>query len=173
MDHAVVLFGEREPQVFCQMRSIQPFGGDADDLCAVTLYGPDAPIVEVLISSYLAYPQSEQYNVSGTYGGLTGGPKGLKWRYFDPARAPQHEFWRPWSQERRYCSEKLDWIEESWSREEGALSVFESNSRAFYSNIHDVLSAGAELVVKPSEVRRQVAVIEECHRQNPLPVRVP
>jgi len=172
MDHAVMLFGNREPRVFCQMRSIQPFGGDADDLCAVTLYGQGAPLVEVLISSYLVYPLGDMYNVSGTHGGLAGGPDGLRWRYFDPATAPDHALWQPWSQDRQYCREELEWVEETWEPKPSELDAFQQNSRAFYANLYDVLTESAELVVKPSEVRRQIAVIEECHRQNPLPRRV-
>ena len=30
---------------------------------------------------------------------------------------------------------------------------------------------GAELLIKPEQSRKQIAVIEECHRQNPLPTR--
>jgi scyllo-inositol 2-dehydrogenase (NADP+) len=170
LDQAIVLFGERQPQVFCRMKSIQPFGGDADDWTAVTLYGDDAPVIEILVSSYLAYPLGEQYNISGTYGGLTGGPRGLNWRYFDPDKAPRHDFWRPWSQDRKYCSEELPWVEERWEPAQD-LNDLQHNSRAFYDNLYAALVRGAELVVKPEQVRRQIAVLEECHRQNPLPRR--
>ena len=42
-------------------------------------------------------------------------------------------------------------------------------------NIYDALTTGAPLKVKLSQIRRQIAIIEECHRQNPLPkfVKVP
>ena len=36
-------------------------------------------------------------------------------------------------------------------------------------NIHDVLRNGAEPLILPAEVRRQIAVVEECLRQSPLP----
>jgi hypothetical protein len=42
-------------------------------------------------------------------------------------------------------------------------------AQAFYGNLYDALTAGAPLAVPPSQVRQQIAVIEECHRQNPLP----
>ena len=51
------------------------------------------------------------------------------------------------------------------------MSAFELLSREFYNNVYDVLVHDKELVVKPQEVRRQIAVIEECHRQNKLPRR--
>ena len=36
-------------------------------------------------------------------------------------------------------------------------------------NIYDVLVNGAEPVIKHDQVRRQVYVMEEAHKQNPLP----
>ena len=173
MDHAVMLFGDKEPNVFCRMKSIQPFGGDADDFCAVTLYGEGSPVIEVLLSSYLAYPIGDQYNISGTFGGLTGSSQGLRWKHFDPKEAPKQQFWASWSKDRQYCSEKLPWVEESWTYDNAKYGEFQYNSKSFYDNVYDALVNGADLVVKPEQVRRQIAVIEECHRQNPLPKRKP
>ncbi|MBN1352892.1 Gfo/Idh/MocA family oxidoreductase [candidate division KSB1 bacterium] len=171
MDHAIMLFGDETPQVFCKMKSIQHFGGDAEDFCTITLHGEHSPVIEVLISSYLAYPVGEQYNISGTYGGLTGGYRELKWKFYDPQEAPTHDFWKPWSRNREYCKESLPWIEESWKITREDYDPFVYNSKLFYENVYVALVNGSELVVKPREVRRQVAVIEECHRQNPLPKR--
>ncbi len=171
MDHAVLLFGKSTPKVFCRMRSIQPFGGDAEDFCTVTLYGKNAPVIEVLVSSYLAYPAGDPYIVCGTYGGLSGGVAGLKWRTFDPSKAPKQVLWKRWSENRHYCSEKLSWKEKSWKPRKAELDEFQSKSSGFYNNIYDAITKGAKLVIKPAEVRRQIAVIEECHRQNRMPKR--
>ena len=38
---------------------------------------------------------------------------------------------------------------------------------AFYAMLHRSLTEGAPLEVTPQEVRQQIAVIEECRRQNP------
>ena len=171
MDHAVLLFGKSTPKVFCRMRSIQPFGGDAEDFCTVTLYGKNAPVIEVLVSSYLAYPAGDPYIVCGTYGGLSGGVAGLRWKTFDPSKAPKQVLWKPWSENRRYCSEKLSWKEKSWKPGQAELDEFQSKSSGFYNNIYDAITKGAKLVIKPAEVRRQIAVVEECHRQNRMPKR--
>ncbi len=168
MDHAIVLFGEKPPKVFCRMKSEIGSLGDADDFCAVTLYGKlDQPVVEVLVSSYQAFPQGDSYNINCTLGGITGGVAGLKWKYYDPAKAPAQKLAAGWSDKRGYCREDLPWVEESWTPE--STDLFGVTSRAFYNNIHDVLSGRGGLVVKPAEVRRQIAAIEECHRQNKLP----
>ena len=48
------------------------------------------------------------------------------------------------------------------------LTDFNHNSMCFYNNVYDVLVNGAELVVKPEEVRRQIIATEECYRQNSM-----
>lgn len=172
MDHAIMLFGDKQPKVFCKMKSIQPFGGDAEDFCAVTLHGDaNDPVIEVLLSSYLAYPLGKMYNISGTLGGMEGGPEELTWKYFDPKKAPKQKLWPKWSDNRGYCSEKLPWVKRSWKRPKTKLNDFNQNCKGFYNNIYDVLVNDAELIVKHEEVRRQVIAIAECHKQNPLPKR--
>lgn len=172
VDQAIVLFGDAEPKVFCRMDAFHfDFGGDANNFCALTLYGEGSPVIEIQVSSFLAYPQGEQYNIQGTCGGLTGGPSGLHWKYFDPKAAPKHTLWQPWSFERQFCSEKLSWQEESWNFADPSSNAdgFVGLSRGVYRNLYDVLRNGGEREIKLSEVRRQILVMEETHRQNPLP----
>lgn len=172
MDHAVMLFGEKVPRVFCRMKSELGSFGDADDFCAVMLYGgAKDPVVEVLVSSYLAYPQGEMYSINGTLGGITGGGSGLKWRYYEAKRAPKQRLMKGWSDRRQYCKETLPWVEKTWTPPKTDLDAFQLNSKVFYNNIHDVLTGRDKLVVTPAQVRRQIAVVEECHRQNRLPKR--
>jgi len=169
MDHAVMLFGPKTPKVFAVMRSGENAAGDADDFTLVTLYGKGSPTVEVVLSSYMAYPQGDRLFVGGTRGCLAGGAKELKWKYFDPAKAPAFKLMKGWSDNRQYCWEPLPWVEEQWSCD--VKDEFAYNSEAFYDNIHDVMTGNGKLVVTPQQVRRQIAVIEECHRQNRLPKR--
>ena len=44
-------------------------------------------------------------------------------------------------------------------------------AKAFYTHLYATLTEGAPLAITPRQVRRQIAVIEECHRQNPLSKR--
>jgi len=169
MDHAVMLFGPKQPKVFARMKSTEKFFGDAEDFASVTLYGGRFdPVVEVLVSSCLAYPQGDQLSVNGTCGGLTGGNAGLKWKYFDPAKAPDHKLHKGWSIDRQYVKEKLPWKEKTWSTGESEYN-FDGRSQMFYDNVHEVITAKGKLLVTPAQVRRQVYVLEEAHRQNPLP----
>jgi predicted dehydrogenase len=169
VDQAVMLFGEKTPQVFSKLMSVNPWG-DADNFAAVTLHGPDSPLVEVSVSSFMAYPCGDTYNLSCEYGGLTGNSTSLKWRYFDPAKAPTHEPMPGWSDKRSYNHEKLEWVEETWVTAP-VLEAFQQMSQGFYDEVYGCLVNGIEPRVTLEQVRRQVGVIEECHRQNPLPVK--
>ncbi len=170
LDQAVMLFGPKTPKVFAKLLSGPGSFGDADDFAAVTLYGPGSPTVEVLVTSYAAYGSGPSFLVNGTQGGLVVREGKVLWRYFDPAKAPKHRLMTGWSQQRGYCREKLPWVEKSWAPPKIADS-FQSNSKAFYDNVHDVLTGSGTLVVTPAQVRRQVAVLEACHRQNRLSKR--
>lgn len=116
------------------------------------------------------------YNICGAHGGLTGGATGLKWRYFDPTKAPKQKMWK-WSVDRQYPREELDWIEEAWTLEEEkkknavgyTLISLESGPERFYNNVYDVIRNRGKLLITPAQVRKQIAVMEACHKQNPLP----
>jgi hypothetical protein len=167
MDQAIVLFGESDPKVFARLVSENPWG-DAENFASVTLYGDGRPTIEVVTSSFHAYPLGEMYNIGATLGGLTGSPSGLKWKYFLEESAPGHVQDGSWSDKRGYCSEKLDWVEESWSLD-ARLGMFDLICRGFYDNAYDILVNGAPRMIQLAEVRRQIAVMEEAHRQNPMP----
>ena len=180
LDQALALMGWAEtPQVFCRMYCHNTLGGDADDLCALTLHAEGAPLVEINLSAYLAYPHRDMYSVSGTLGGMTASWDKVSWKYYDPAQAPKQEIWKPWSFDRAYPEEKLPWIEECWqlgdeqkSSSRGyTLKSLPSGPAMIYGNLHDALINQAQLLVPLLQVRQQIAVIEECRRQNPLPVK--
>lgn len=165
MDQAIVLFGEAMPRVFARLVSDNPFG-DAENFATVTLWDHNAPTIEVVVSSFMAYPQGDMYNVSGTLGGLTGDTKELKWRHYVPGMAPARSRSEGWSDNRAYCSEQLDWVEETWKLD-SKIGVFDMICKGFYANAHDILVHGAPRVITLDQVRRQIAVMEEAHRQNP------
>jgi len=165
LDQAVMLFGSRTPRVFCRLDSTDGSFGDADNFSAVTLYGKNAPVVEVLLSSCLAYPQGDYISVSGTRGGLKANDGEVAWKYFKLNKAPKHTLHRAWTPERVYFREDLPWIQKTWKPGKGALGT----SEGFYKDFYQVMTGKAKLLVTHAEVRRQMAVLEECHRQNPLP----
>lgn len=180
VDQALVLFGEdRDPEVFCRLDCHHRLGGDADDFCALTLFDPQrrAPTIDILIASHLKYPPPYLYTVSGSTGTMVANSEEVRWTYYDPEQAPEPPFWPHWSENREYPHEELDWTEKIWRIEDRdlrhsvgyTLRSLPSGPEKFYNNIHGVLIHGERPLITLAQARRQIAVIEECHRQNPLP----
>jgi hypothetical protein len=93
----------------------------------------------------------------------------LKWRWFVPEEAPEQELirtplhddnWLP-----LYCSESLEWHEDKWQVEDAGTFTYATGR--LYDTVYDHLTKGAPLVVTPEQVRQQIWVMEEAHRQNP------
>lgn len=161
------------PKVFCHMDRANSFG-DAEDYVKLILTAPGRPLVEVGISSCSAYPDST-YSIQGTCGSLRGSMTHLDWKYFDPEAMPKRRVQlTPMVNESglpAYCSEKIPWIEESWDMPEDQPPLFPYMSKKYYDLVYDTLVNGADFPIKPEQMIIQIAVIEECHRQNPFPVK--
>lgn len=169
LDQALQLFGtDVMPEVFCVMDRVLTFG-DAEDYVKLILRGRDRPVIDLEISSCNPYP-SFTYNVQGTLGGLKGSTSHLDWKYYLPEEAPeQHLIREPlFTSERTpaYCSETLTWHEDSWDFSPNA-NLFGTMAEAFYEMLYKTFTTGAPLEITPQQVRQQIAVIEECQRQNP------
>ncbi len=167
LDQALQLFGPGMPKITSLMDRANTFG-DAEDHVKLLMSGEGRPTIDLEISSCCAYPLYT-YQVYGTCGGLTGGTTEMKWKYFNPAKAPKRQLIREPLPGRQYCSEQLPWVEKSWTVPKSQANSFAYMSREFYSHLYRTLTEGAPLVITPEHVRQQIAVIEECHRQNPLP----
>lgn len=170
LDQALQLFGtDAMPQVTCFMDRATTFG-DAEDHVLVTLRGRGRPFVTVEITSCCAYP-TFTYNVYGTLGGLAGNASHIDWKYYRPREAPsqrltQRPICKP-DGTPAYCREQLKWHTGSWDVPAAKRDLFGSMAAEFYRCLYNTLTAGAPLVVKPKEIRQQIAVIERCHKQNP------
>jgi scyllo-inositol 2-dehydrogenase (NADP+) len=158
------------PQVTCIMDRANTFG-DAEDYVKLIMRAPNRPLIDLEISSCCAYP-SFTYNVQGACGGLKGSMTHIDWKYFKPSEAPeQHLIRTPLMKEDgtpAYCGENLKWYEESWEVPKESDNLFNTISKEYYDMLYKTLTEGAPLEVTPQQVRQQIAVIEECHRQNPL-----
>jgi scyllo-inositol 2-dehydrogenase (NADP+) len=171
LDQALQLFGtDIMPSVTCHMDRANTFG-DAEDYVKLILRGPGRPLIDLEISSCCAYP-SFTYNVQGTRGGLKGSMTHIDWKYFRAEEAPEQRLiTEPITKDDgtpAYCHEELKWYEESWDVPEEQKNLFNVMARAFYNMLYKTLTEGAPLEITPQQVRQQIAVIEECHRQNPL-----
>ncbi len=176
LDQAFALIGfDKKPKVACRMMCNHYLGGDAEDFCAVSLYGTDMPLVEIVITQYRAFPTGYLYEISGKYGALTASHDAINLKYFDPRKAPRQKFWKKWSVNRLYPYEKLPWVEEKIDIKIDSdeptsgytLRSFGSGAQFVYRNLHAAITEGAELVIHTGQTRKQIAVLEECRRQNP------
>jgi len=141
--------------------------GDAEDCVKLLLTGEGRPLIDLEIYSCSPYPRYT-YEIYGAQGGLAGTMTHIDWKYFDPVGAPVQSLQREPLPGPSYCSEQLPWREESWDVPPEQADLFSYMSAAFYDMLHRALTTGAPLEVTPEQVRQQIAVIEECHRQNPL-----
>jgi scyllo-inositol 2-dehydrogenase (NADP+) len=158
------------PSVQCKMDRTNTFG-DAEDYVKLIMTAPDRPLIDLEISSCNAYP-CFTYHIQGTLGGLKGSTTHLDWKYFVPSEAPPQKLIRtPLMQADgtpAYCGETLAWHDDHWDVPETQLDLFDAITRAYYDMLYRTLTESAPLVVTHQQVRQQIAVIEECHRQNPL-----
>lgn len=171
IDHALQLFGtDKMPEVIGVLDNAISYG-DADDYVKIILKGKGRPTIDVEMSSCNAYPGSA-INVQGTRGGLTGSTTHLEWKYYLPQESEKQKLIRTPLVDSEglpcYCSEKLKWYEEKWDFPKDG-DAFNNMTAEFYEMLYKVLAEGVALEITPEEVRQQVAVIEECLKQNPLP----
>lgn len=174
VDQALALMNwPQNLKVFCRMSCHNQLGGDAEDFCALTLYGEGLPTCEIIISAYVGHPEL-RYSVSGQYGSLWGSELELHWKYYDPLKAPKHEMWPKWSENRSYPTESLAMEERRWALSDAdlcnasgyTLKSLPEGRLIFYANIYDAITTGADLLVTLPQVRQQIAIITESHRQN-------
>ena len=167
LDQALQLFGEaEEPKVFCRMDRANTFG-DAEDHVKLLLSGEKSPTIDIEISSCSAYP-TNTYEVQGTRGGLAGTTEHLDWKYFVESEAPKQKLIREPIEGRAYVSETIPWHENSWDVPKDKSNLFDAIGARYYRELHATLTDGKPFEVTVDQVRRQITVIEESHRQNPL-----
>lgn len=169
VDHALDLMGfPEEVQVTARMRCAHTFG-DAEDYVKLILQAAGAPLLDVEISSANGYcPHT--YLVQGTRGCLVGDTSRLDWKYYREEEAPAHQVTKePLRNERGepiYCGEKLPMHEACWMASGEEKDDFNCKGLAFYRSLHRHITEGAPFEIQLDQVRRQIAVIEEAHRQN-------
>jgi len=170
LDQALRLLDSPEmPKVSCFMDRANTYG-DAEDHVLLTLRAEGRPLIHLEVSSCCAYP-TFGYNIYGTRGGLKADASHMDWKYYRADRAPKQKLTRrPICQPDgtpAYCREKLTWVEKSWDVPPRKKDLFGSMAGMFYNMLYKTLTAGAPLEITPQQVRQQIAVIEECQRQNP------
>jgi len=154
--------------IVCHMDRVNTFG-DAEDYVKLVLSAQGKPLVDVEIASCNAYP-GFTYNIMGSAGGLKGGLQEMQWRWFVPEDAPAQQLIKGPLHDADflplYCSEPLVWHEDKWKT--ANAGTFTDATAQLYDTVYDHLVDNIPLVVTPEQVRQQIWVMEESHRQNPM-----
>jgi len=158
------------PEVWCHMDRANTFG-DAEDFCKLMLRAPGKPIIDVEISCCDAYP-TYTFEIQGTRGTLLANNSEVRWKYFREEEAPQQHLIRePLRNEQglpMYCRENLVWYEECESNANITDNVFADATRRLYDDVYNKLVHSIEPNVTIKQVKQQICIMEEAHRQNPL-----
>lgn len=171
LDQALNLLGaDKTPKVTCVMDRVNTYG-DAEDYVKLLLQAPGKPRIDLEISSCCAYP-SFTYNIQAARGGAKGNDCHIDWKYFKPAESSKRRLQRaPLTNPDgtpSYCVDDLKWHAESWDVPEEQKDLFTTMNKFFYNMLYRTLTYGKPLEITPQQIRQQIAVIEECHRQNKL-----
>jgi predicted dehydrogenase len=172
LDHAMELFGDAEPKVWCELRHSLN-SGDVEDEVRIILSGQDAPTIQIELTSTTPYAQ-ERWNVSGTSGGLHGSGDRLEWKWVDWSSMPERPQQLDPTSDRSYNSEKLEWQEDSWTAggqtDAGAGAAPQRNRPIqLYTGLWQSIREGKPQEITPQSVRRRVAVLEQCYKQSGIP----
>ena len=173
IDYGVELFGEAEPKVSSRIRNMLG-AADAEDEFEVWLHGPGSPDVEMVISATCAFPQ-DRWLVCGSAGTLRGSGDHLEWKYVDWTKYPARPLDMVPLAGRTYCSEKLEFSTGEWSETPGQTDGGAGAKPAplptlkLYDTLYRAIRLGEPQVITPEQIRRRVAVLETCYRQNGIP----
>ena len=156
---------------FSSLKSILT-SGDSDDYAKVILTAPDKPVVDIEVNSVDGYAGDFVIKLCGSKGTYSSTNTDYKLKYIPdfsvyPERPVQTRFIENENREPAYCSEKLEFTEES-GKIEG--TAFDSAVLAFYKMMYAAVMEGQPLTVTPDMAAQVIRVIAQAHADNPLPV---
>jgi scyllo-inositol 2-dehydrogenase (NADP+) len=163
VDEALQFMGDIMPKVTCDLRRTPLCAGDAEDHVKIVLTAPGVPTVDIEVSNSVAM-REPHFQISGTYGGLSGGHDQLQWRYFDPTKVVERTADPKPTPDRSYNHEDLPWQEESWTAPKLPMASYVG----VYLSLYETMRHSAPLAITPESVHRVIAILEECRRQSSL-----
>ncbi|MGE4565065.1 MAG: Gfo/Idh/MocA family protein [Victivallaceae bacterium] len=172
LDHAIALFGDAEPEVWCRFDNALS-SGDAEDQVRMLLSGPDAPLIEIEFLATAALPV-DRWFVCGTAGTLKGSLTEIEWKYVDWTKMPPRPLDIRPTEGRTYNREDLEWQTGSWKAavvaDAGAGAVPASKPvEKLYNGLYRSIREGKPQEITPREIRRRVAVMQKCYEINGVP----
>lgn len=162
IDHALQLFGASEPEVTVDMRNVLS-SGDAEDHIKIVLKAPNAPVLDIELTSACAFPQ-DRWLIMGSNGGLRGTTTHLEWKWVNWNEYEPRPVEKQPTAGRAYNSEKLQWHSDSID----VADDFGATPHSFYKDFYRSVSEELPLTVTPESVRRNIALIETCKRLAPV-----
>ena len=172
LDHALELFGEAQPEVWCDLR--RSLGsGDAEDEVQILLKAAGSPTVQIDLLSTAAYPQDRWY-VCGTSGSLHGNVDRLDWKWVDWSTMPKRPLDTRPTPDRGYNKEELAWHEDCWvatgAADSGAgAAPANQPTLDLYADLWRSLREGAVQKISPAAVRRRVDILQKCYELTGTP----
>jgi predicted dehydrogenase len=146
--------------------------GDSDDYAKIILTAPNKPVVDIEVNSVDAYAGDFVFKLCGSKGTYSSTNSDYKLKYIPdfsvyPQRPVQTKFIENERREPAYCSEKLEFCEESGNIEG---TSFDSAVLDFYRMMYATVMEGKPLTVTPEMAAQVIRVIAQAHADNPLPV---
>jgi predicted dehydrogenase len=163
IDWALLLIDDPAPEVIAHLETTPLFAGDADSHVKILLRPKDGPLIDIELTHANAFPQ-EDFLVMGTQGTLVSDRQLIRWRYFDPRDVPPLVLDTRPTADRSYNSEELPWQEASYRPHRN----FSRDMQRLYQDLYSTIREDAPLTITPASVRRQMVVIEKCHKLNPI-----
>lgn len=160
VDQGLEILGGPVDRFFADMQQTVS-AGDAEDHFKITMKGESDVVVDVEVSSCVAYPGPE-YLVVGKYGSLQGSTRRFEYKYYDPKAVPELVADEGPAEGRSYGKpEELPWVEKSEEIQgSGDVKV------TFYQNLYNAIRKGEPLLVTPESVRRQIAFFDDVRKQS-------
>lgn len=147
--------------------------GDGDDYAKVILQAPGKPVVDIEVISADAFAGDYVFKIYGSKGTLMATNSSYKLKYIKdfsayPDRPVVRGFLANDAGDPIYCSEKL-----SFTEEQGEIkgTAFDVAVRDFYRMLYRTVMEGQVPEITPEHAAQVIAVIEQCHVENPLPVK--
>ncbi|MEQ0558590.1 Gfo/Idh/MocA family oxidoreductase [Amycolatopsis sp. NEAU-NG30] len=158
VDHVLTLAGAGgPPEVFCRMRATPLSAGGAEDHVKIVLAWDDL-VADIELTNACAYPQPK-WLVLGENGTLVAEGDTVRWRYLDPAALPPRTASAAPAEGRAYDTEELPWVEEEASV---AGDAYADSHVRMYTELAPALRGTAPVPIPLAEIRRQLAVLDQC-----------
>lgn len=167
IDHALELYGEGDPKVWCEMRRCL-CAGDAEDHLKIILSGEGKPTIDIELSDAFAYGQ-DRWLACGTAGGLRGNANGLEWKWVDWSKMPARTLELQSTPDRSYNFESLPWQTSAWHPSTaadagGGAAPAVQPVLDMYTTLFKTIRQGAPQAITPENVRRRVAIMEQARQ---------